>query len=75
MKKDDKVFEEIFKSIDLDLHPPIEIKQKIYAEIFSNGTNEYLPISILYSQFLEKTLKFSIPLSVLMSLFLRIQVS
>lgn len=72
MKKEDEYFSKILKSIDLNIEPPKDLKQKIYLSLPINSTDKNINNSFLMSLLLEKSLKFIIPLSILISIILNI---
>jgi hypothetical protein len=72
MIREDEVLKEMFKSIDVEIEPPYEAKERIQQRLFyesNQWTSYYLPCLSWIS---KKLLKLAIQIWILISIFMSI---
>lgn len=75
MKNEDELFNKMFKSLNKEIAPSKEVKEKIFESISCKSKQINFYYSLYHSWILEKFIKLSIPLSVLFIFFTRIEAS
>lgn len=71
MLKEDEIFKKMFKSIDTEVQPPEEAKQRIYQTLFNDSKQQSFYSSCL-SWISEKFLKLAIQVWILIYIFMTI---
>lgn len=65
--KEEKIFKKIIKSVDIEISPPEEIKRKVFYEIQYELNKAGSSYSIYENWLLERILKISIPITILIT--------
>lgn len=73
LKREDETFNKMFKSLDIEIIPPEGTKEKIFKTLSykSNQMNFYY--SLCHSWLLARFIKLTIPLSILLTIFIRVE--
>lgn len=72
MKEEEKVFKKIIKSVDIEINPPEEVKKKIFYELQCELNTRESSYSIYENYLIQRILKFSIPITILITICTRI---
>lgn len=73
MKSEDEIFKKIFKSMDVEIIPPKESMGKIFEALNYKPNQANYRTSLCYTCFFERLVKLSIPLSILLTVFMQVE--
>ncbi|MGV8980756.1 hypothetical protein [Clostridium sp.] len=70
MMNEDKILKEMFKSIDIEIEPPVGTKQRIYGRLFyESKQRSYCYLSCLSKKILKLAIQAWILICIFMSIF------